>query len=157
MLAFWLFPIKEPVKSQIISPQNESEELCLWTYWLFPFFIGSLTSNPSTCAAPCSHTHRSLSVSVRVFCCRRWTMKTVTATPAMRPMATTPPRIPITPPGGPCGSGFSADKWRNNSVRHQMLSGELMLFEWTRKRKMGTKNFSGYKPQMMPSSTPGWN
>lgn len=44
-------------------------------------------------------------------------MKTVTATPMMSPMATTPPRIPITPPGGPCGSGFSADKRRNNSVR----------------------------------------
>lgn len=44
-------------------------------------------------------------------------MKTVKATPMMSPMATTPPRIPITPPGGPCGSGFSADKRKNNSVK----------------------------------------
>lgn len=79
--------------------------------------------NLTTCPALCNilwqrlGTHRSLSVSVRVFCCRRWTMKTVTATPMMSPMATTPPSIPITPPGGPCGSGFSVDKKRNNSVR----------------------------------------
>lgn len=81
------------------------------------------TPNLTTCPSPCNilwerlDTHRSLSVSVRVFCCRRWTMTTVTATPMMSPMATTPPRIPITPPGGPCAIGFSADKRRNNSVR----------------------------------------
>lgn len=49
-------------------------------------------------------------------------MKTVTATPMMSPMATTPPRIPITPPGGPCGNGFSADNRRNNSVKVGALS-----------------------------------
>lgn len=48
-------------------------------------------------------------------------MKTVTATPTMSPMATTPPRIPITPPGGPCAIGFSADRRRNNSVRTAAL------------------------------------
>lgn len=85
-------------------------------------------------------THRSLSVSVRVFCCRRWTMKTVTATPMMSPMATTPPRIPITPPGGPWGIGFSADKRRNDSVSLGVLwvidGARLYLAEKLQKKKL---------------------
>ncbi|KAA8594097.1 hypothetical protein FQN60_004931 [Etheostoma spectabile] len=36
-------------------------------------------------------------------------------------MATTPPSIPITPPGGPCGCGFAADKRRNNSQEDNSL------------------------------------
>lgn len=44
-------------------------------------------------------------------------MTTVAATPMISPIATIPPRIPTTPPGGPCGIGFSADRRRHNSVR----------------------------------------
>ena len=107
------------------------------------------TPNLTSCPAPCNilwqrlGTHRSLSVSVRVFCCRRWTMKTVTATPMMRPMATTPPRIPITPPGGPCGIGFSADKREeNNSVR----TGALWVIDAA---VVKLKNSSGERETVM--------
>lgn len=106
------------------------------------------TPNLTTCPAPCNilwqslGTHRSLSVSVRVFCCRRWTMKTVTATPMMSPMATTPPRIPITPPGGPCGMGFSADKRRNNNKCQDMcsLSNWCCWDELGKKQQQGRRN-----------------
>lgn len=101
-----LFSPSLPLFSSIFYPQTDK--------------IAHLISapvRPHTLFSKVAGTYRSLSVSVRVLCCRRWTMKTVTATPMMSPMATTPPRIPITPPGGPCAIGFSADKRRNNSVR----------------------------------------
>lgn len=101
-----IFPPSLPLFSSIFQPQTDKIAHPI-----------SPPVRPHILFSKVVGTYRSLSVSVRVLCCRRWTMKTVTATPMMSPMATTPPRIPITPPGGPCGIGFSADKRRNNSVR----------------------------------------
>lgn len=158
----WIIVSQNEWQGGMFSVRNLSLNI-LTQFFLSPVEWHECRPNHRTCPTPCNileqHlcTHRSLSVSVRVFCCRRWTMKTVTATPTMSPMATTPPRIPITPPGGPCG--FSADMRRNNSVTVSVLcviDVAGLTLKVSRKDRKHLNN-SPSQPQKFATLMPGYH